>query len=140
MTPKQYLQQLQKIAIRMSALRDEVIRMRSRLESTTVPLKKDRVQSSSKGDAFADAIAIMADKSVQYEELLTIYEGMRQRIIEQILALDDLRSVEILSKRYVQGKGMIQIAEEMHYSRGYVSVLHSKALRQFAEKYQDLFF
>lgn len=137
MTAKQYLQQLRKTALQMSVLRDEIERMRSRLESTTVPIKQDKIRSS-KGDSFADAIAIMADRSVQYETLLAVYEGMRQRIIEQILALDDPRSIEILQRRYVQGQSIVQIADGMHYSREYISVLHGKALREFSEKYPEI--
>lgn len=139
MTAKQYLQQLRKIALQMSVLRDEILRMRSRLESTTVPLKPDRVQSSSKGDSFADAIAVMADKSVQYESLMLIYEDMRQRIIGQILELDEPRYIEILQKRYVKNEQLKAIAVDMHYSETYAARLLNQALAAFEAKHPILF-
>lgn len=122
----------------MSFLRDEIARMRSRLESTSVPLKPDKVQSSSRGDSFATAIAAMADKAVQYETLLDIYEHLRQRIVDQILELDDPRFIEILSKRYVQGVQLKVIAIDMHYSETYTARLLSMALVAFESKYPEI--
>lgn len=42
---------------------------------------------------------------------------------------------EILSMRYIDGLGMIQIADRLRYSLSYVNSCHSRALRVFADQY-----
>lgn len=119
----------------MSRLRDETIRIRTRLESTTVPIKQDRVQSSSKGDAFADQIAFLADKSRLYDQLVYEYEVQRAEIVAQLLGMEDQRSADALYKRFVQGKAVRVVAAEMHYSDKYMSRIITEALREFEVQY-----
>lgn len=138
MTAKQYLQQLQRLAAQMWALKDQIEHMRARLESTTVPIKQDLVQSSSKGDSFADAIAAMADKALYYDTLMYSFEQTRQTILDQILGLDDPRYITVLDLRYVQGKSLKQISAEMFYAETYVARLLSQAHAAFAKKYPEI--
>lgn len=119
----------------MWILRNEIEHLRTRLESTTIPLKLDKVQSSSKGDSFATAIAELADKSIKYEEMLWEYERRRQIIVDQIDRMDDLRDAAILYERFVRGQPIRAIADTLHYSEKYLSTLLTHALTAFEKKY-----
>ena len=104
MTAKQYLQQLRRIAQNIDVLNEEIVRLRARIESTTIQIT-ERVQSSGAGDALADQIAMEMPYS------------------------------RILYARYVQGRGLQEIAKELCYSYEWMRHLHGVALKEFAKKY-----
>ncbi len=137
MTAKQYLRQLSKLQQRINILKDEIDERRTRLESTTAPVLGDRVQTSPGGDRFADAIAILADKDLQRQELVWIYENMRDKIVDQILELENVSQSKVLYERYVHCKRWETIADEMYYSLQHIFHIHGAALVAFYEKYRD---
>lgn len=138
MTAKQYLRQLSKLELNIRILTDELEERRTRLTSTAAPPLGDKVQSSPRGDAFAAALAALADKDLQRTELIYTYEILRERIVEQILGLDNVVQSRVLYDRYVQGKRWDDIAEELYYSRQHVCRIHGSALVEFAKKYSDI--
>lgn len=135
MTPKQFLGQLRKIAANIEVLQEELTRLRSRLESTTVQLSTDRVQTSQTGDRFADAIADLADKELYYMDMVEEYERLRQRIVDLILGMDNPIHVQVLYGRYVKGRSLSAIANELAYSYDRIKHVHGEALQAFDEKY-----
>lgn len=135
MTARLYLRQLPLLQLRIDRLHEDLERRRARLESTTKPLSADIVQTSPGGDRFADAIAALADKDLQYEALLEIYEEFRQRITSQILGMESDLHIKVLLGRYVDGKSLAALADEMYYSRGYIRQVHTLALAAFELKY-----
>lgn len=135
MTPKQFLRQLRKIAANIEVLQEELTRLRSRLESTTVQLSADRVQTSQTGDRFADAIADLADKELYYMDMVEEYERLRQRIVDLILGMDNPIHVQVLYGRYVKGRSLSAIANELAYSYDRIKHVHGEALQAFDEKY-----
>ena len=138
MTAKQYLRQLSKLQHRIKILQEEIAERRTRLESTTAPVLGDRVQTSPGGDRFADAIAILADKDLQRQELVWIYENMRDKIVDQILELDNDTQQKVLYERYVHEKYLKDIAREMSYSYDRICHIHGEALISFARKHVDI--
>lgn len=135
MTPKQFLGQLRKIAANIEVLQEELTRLRSRVESTTVQLSADRVQTSPTGDRFADAIADLADKELYYMDMVEEYERLRQRIVDLILGMDNPIHVQVLYGRYVKGRSLSAIANELAYSYDRIKHVHGEALQAFDEKY-----
>jgi hypothetical protein len=135
MTAKEYLAQLRKLQRNISILHEEIERYRARLESTSAPLKPDKVQSSIKGDRFADAIAELADADLQRQELCLIYEALRDRIVKQILDVPVELWEAILYQYYVKGLSLWKIAEMEHYSYSYVRQEHRSALMFFELQY-----
>lgn len=133
MTAKQYLQQLRRIAQNIDVLNEEIVRLRARIESTTIQIT-ERVQNSGAGDALADQIASLVDKEQNYMSLLDIYEDLRQKIVTKVLAMEMPYS-RILYARYVQGRGLQEIAKELCYSYEWMRHLHGVALKEFAKKY-----
>jgi len=136
MTAKQYLRQLSKLQHRIDILKDEIDERRTRLESSAAPELGDKVQSSPNSDRFAEAIAILADKDLQRQELIYIYEQMRDKIVDQILELENDQYSKVLYERYVRCKRWDLIADEMHYSIQRVFQLHGNALVTFSQKFK----
>ena len=138
MTGREYLGQLSIITKRLWILHEEIERRRARLERITLPLKQDHVQRSGKPDALSDGIAALADKEVEYSELLLTYEGRRMKITTELLGLDNAIYAQLLYRIYVEEKTRAQTAAEMHYSPPYISTLQRKALEAFEKKYPEL--
>ena len=139
MTTRQYLQQIITLDRKIRLLTEEIEERKTRLENTTIKLNPDRVQNSIKGDYFGDAIAVIADKEMQLEDLRYIYERMRERIVRQVLELDgsDLHR-DLLYRRYVQGEPYAAIARELHYSVSWVKAQHTRAVNNFAKQYNTI--
>lgn len=138
MTAKHYLRQLAKIQRSIEILKDEIDERRTRLESTSAPVLGDRVQTSPGGDRFADAIAILADKDLQRQELIYTYESLRDTIVDQILELDNEIQQKVLYERYVHNRMLKSIATELHYSYDRVCHIHGEALISFTRKHVDI--
>lgn len=135
MTAKQYLLQLPKLELNINLLEAEIEERRTRLTSTSAPKLGDKVQSSTSGDAFATAIAILADKDLQRQEMIITYEVMRDKIVDQILELEDATQSKVLYERYVKRKRWDLIAEEMHFSIQRIFQIHGNALVNFSVKH-----
>lgn len=136
MTPKQYLRQIAELQHRIDTLTEEIEERRTRLTSTAAPALGDKVQTSSRGDSFATAMAVLADKDLQRQELIYIYEQLRDTIVDQILELENVSQSKVLYERYVHCKRWDVIAEEMNYSIQRIFQLHGNALVAFAMKFK----
>lgn len=139
MTPREYLSQLRKMRLNISELTEDVIRMRARLESTTMKIQSERVKSSAYGDRFADAIASMADKELACMDLIDDYEMLGRRIEAQIRRLDNPVHAAVLEGVYINGWHLTRVAEVIHYSYQHTKRLHYAALDAFGEKYPEIY-
>lgn len=136
MTAKQYLRQLSRIENQIKTLSEEIMERRTRLTSTAAPVLGDKVQTSPT-DVFTNIMAALADKEVQFAELCYIYEDQRDKIVRQILGMDNPTQARVLYLRYVKEQRWDVIAEEMHYNRQNVCRIHGNALVEFAKKYLE---
>lgn len=137
MTVKQYLRQIMKAQLHIDILREEIEARRTALTSTASPVLGDRVQTSPGGDRFADLIAVLADKEAQLEWELMDFIDLRDRIIHQILGIDNVIQSRVLYDRYVQNKFLKDIAREQSYSYDRICHIHGEALQHFFQKYKD---
>jgi DNA-directed RNA polymerase specialized sigma subunit len=135
MTAKQYLRQLARLQLNIKILTEELEERRTRLTSTAAPVLGDKVQSTPKGDAFAAAMAAIADKDIQRQELVFIYEQQRDRIVGQIIELPNPLQARVLYDRYVQNRTLVQIADATHYSYTRICHVHGQALADFFRLY-----
>lgn len=131
MTAKQYLRQLARLERNIQILSDEVEERRTRLTSAAMPPLHEKVQSSPQGDRFADMIAALADKDLQRQEQICIYEQLRDEIVDEILSLDNETHQAILYRRYVRQEPLRKIADDLHYEYKYLCRLHGLALLNF---------
>lgn len=137
MTAREYLRQLPRINHHIEILTEEIERRRAALEFTAAPVLGDRVQTSPGGDRFADAIAALADKDIQLEELRYIYGTLRERMLCQICRLPNTLQADILRLKYAEEMNLDDIADTLHYSAGYIRQMHTAALVSFEERFND---
>lgn len=136
MTAKQYLRQLARLHNQIKTLTEELEERRTRLTSTASPQLGDRIQSTPRGDAFAEAVAALADKDQQRLALIFEYERKRDEIVDQILGLANEQQSRVLYERYVLEKRWEIIATEQHYSLQRLFQVHGNALTEFARMYR----
>lgn len=135
MTAKEYLLQLPKMQKNIDILYEDIEMRRARLESVTIPIKPDKVQTSRSGDRFADAIAAMADMEVQRRELILVYQAMIDKVTDQVLKLPNELYSDILYERYIRRRPWKTVAAKLHYSYANIMVLHVKAVQAFDAEY-----
>lgn len=137
MTAKQHLLQIRKLNRRIYILSEEIEVRKARLTSITMPLGGEKVQTSVHGDRFADMIAALADKELQQESMLLIYQEMRDKIVEEILGIENELQQAVLYERYVNCCDWDQIARKLIFSKSHLYRIHGNALVAFTKKYQD---
>lgn len=139
MTAKEYLSQAATLKRRIKQIEDRIEELRTEASSPkAIRYDKDMIQSSPSGDALANYMIRLDHeerKLIQLKErYLDIHEEIRNRIL---LVRPDLYS-DVLYMRYLEGKSLVDISEELLYSYIYVCKLHGRALLEFARKNPDI--
>lgn len=133
MTAREYLSRAIYIREQIRQADERVEEIRHRMQSVgAIRYDKLNVQSSPE-DPMLENIARLMDaeqRALDLEaKLVDVYEEIQQKIWK----LDSDLYRTILIKRYLHDKPVRQIAEEIHYSEGYVRILHTAALKAFQE-------
>ena len=92
-----------------------------------------KVMTSTHRDTFENRVVKYADLENEIETDKHEYLLTKQRIVNEIHSLEDQRFVQILHKKYVEGKGLFRISDEMGYSEAHTSYLTAQALDAFEE-------
>ena len=126
---KVFLRRYRAICGRIDALQKAIDEAMERALNTGVTMKEIKVLSSpAEHDPMARDICNAVDAcEVLYIEKAKAGEALRE-ILKAIDSVADDRQKEILIRRYVNGAGYPQIAEEMSYSEPRIYVLHGRAL------------
>lgn len=135
MTAKQYLRQVAQVERKIQIINEELEERRTRLTSTAAPVLGDKVQSTPRGDAFAAAIAAIADKDIERQALVYKYELIRDEIVDQILALPNSFHAQVLYLRYIKHQTLKDVADATHYSYTRICHIHGQALADFFRLY-----
>lgn len=140
MTPKTYLDQLNRMLYEAYAARETVERIRSRLDVQGIRYDTVKVQSSRQNrEEILIAKLIKAEEVA--DEKLERYEAAREVIADQIEGMDgrfDRLDKAILYMRYVDSLSLQAIAKKLCYTYDYMRHRHGTALRKFGEKYPNL--
>ncbi|MBQ1570072.1 MAG: hypothetical protein IIZ78_03015 [Clostridiales bacterium] len=140
MTAKEYLEQIESLSIRIDQMQNRLDCMRETAGgAAAIRYDKDRVQASVTVDAVERNVLQLIEMEEKIFSEKVRLETIRNKITEQIQALDDDRYVKILYKRYVEGKKFYMIHEETDYDYDYVRVLHGEALGYFEMIYRKDF-
>lgn len=139
MTAKEYLSQAATLKRRIKQIEDRIEKLRTEASSPkTIRYDKDMIQSSPSGDALANYMIRLDHEERKLirlkEQYLDIHEEIRNRIL---LVRPDLYA-DVLYMRYLEGKSLVDISEELLYSYIYVCKLHGRALLEFARKNPDI--
>lgn len=139
MKVKEYLQQLKLLDMKI----DQKLKQKEDLRQITqaagaLDYSKDRVQTSSSGDALSNAVIRYLSLEEEIDRQIDQFVDLKNQIINQIQGLKDVNYVQILFKRYVEYKKLEVIAVEMDYTYPYVRALHGYALQEFERTYTIL--
>lgn len=138
MRAKEYLQQIEKLTIKIRQREDQLVCLRETAGgAAAIRYDKVQIQQSVQADTMERNVLKMVELESQIIADKIRMESLKNQIIEQIQALDDKRYMDILYLKYVKFKPYYEIAERMKYDYTYVRCLHGEALGYFETKYAD---
>ncbi|MBQ6035760.1 MAG: hypothetical protein IJL43_00475 [Lachnospiraceae bacterium] len=133
MTAKEYLSRALYLRMNINRLDERIKEMEIYIQSVrAIRYDKPNVQSS-REDPMAKNVAKLLDAEDEAIRLRAEYEAEYNEIENQIKMLESEKHKAILAKRYLEGKGMWQIADELGYSVDWVKHLHTRALAAFED-------
>ena len=138
MSAKEYLEQIEKLTIKIRQREEQLECLRETAGgASAIRYDKESVQVS----ITPDIVERNVIKLITLEEQILIekvrMENLKNKIIEQIQAIDDKRYMDLLYLKYVKFEKYYEIAERMSYDYDYIRVLHGEALGYFETKYAD---
>ena len=91
----------------------------------------ERVQTSA-GNGGIEAVVVERERiQKNMDNTVSLYLAKRQQIIDRIHRTDKEAYMQVLYKRYIEGKKFEEIKREMHYEVSYIRKLHCKALHAY---------
>ena len=139
MTAREYLEQIEKLDIKIKQREDQLARLRETAGgAAAIRYDKLNVQVSIQADIVEkNVLEIVELEEKVWKEKIRL-EALRNEIIEQIQKVEDKRYMNLLYKRYVKLDKFEQIALDMHYDYVYIRGLHSEALEAFDEQFRTI--
>ena len=130
MTTRQYLNQIEKYdnLIHNKIIEEEQLNILS-MSVKSIPIG-EKVQTSSKQDPMGDMVAKIIDLREEISKMATDFLEQKQEIIRTIEAVEDPILYDVLFKRYVEYKTLLNIADELGYSEVTIKRLHLKAVKE----------
>lgn len=139
MTAKEYLQQIEKLDIKIHQKESELECLRETAGgAAAIRYDKDNVQVSACGDMLERNVIRLVELEQKILDDKIKMAELRDKIIDQIHALDDKRYIRILYLRYVKYERFEKIALDMSYDYVYLRELHGGALDLFEQKYYKI--
>ena len=129
MTTRQYLSQIEKYdnLIHNKIIEEEQLNILS-MSVKSAPIG-EKVQTSSKQDPMGDMVAKIIDLREEISKMATDFLEQKQEIIRTIENVEDPILYDVLFKRYVEYKTLLNIADELGYSEVTIKRLHLKAVK-----------
>lgn len=129
MTTRQYLSQIEKYdnLIHNKIIEEEQLNILS-MSVKSIPIG-EKVQTSSKQDPMGDMVAKIIDLREEISKMATDFLEQKQEIIRTIENVEDPILYDVLFKRYVEYKTLLNIADELGYSEVTIKRLHLKAVK-----------
>ena len=91
----------------------------------------ERVQTSA-GNGGIEAVVVERERiQKNIDKTVGLYMNKRQQIIDRIHRTDKEAYIQVLYKRYIEGKKYEEMKREMHYEVSYLKKLHGKALNAY---------
>lgn len=131
LSAKRYLEQVKRLDTKINQKMQQLEDLKSMSTSIGGIDYSERVQTSPSGDSLCRSVTNYVALEEEIKADLDIFIELKSKIINQIHALDDVKYINLLFKRYVEFKRFEVIAVEMKYSYQYTRNFHIKALREF---------
>lgn len=128
MNVRDWLYQLIGIELRIKAKQEQIRKYRELATRSTGTFEATRVSGTSNRSRVEDAVVNICSAEEDVREELAKLQAFRLEAMSVIGAVQDQRYRDILEMRYVTGWSCRRIADEMHYDRRWVEILHGRAL------------
>lgn len=135
MTAKEYLQQLKRYELLIQQRKRELAHLRLTLDGLGgTDFSRERVQGGAfANSAIEDKVVRLCELESEIDSALDDYFKLLGVIIKQIQGLSNQSQIQLLFKRYIEGKKLSDIAKEMDYSLVHIKRLHKNSLLEFAK-------
>ena len=139
MKPKEYLSQALRFKRRYENALEELEYIRSMATGlTAIRYDKDQVQTSPENDQLANYMIRLekAEKKAlkASEDYFTAHEVIRM----QIEIISPQLYADVLRLRYIKGRKLYEIADELSYSYEWLRIIHGRALREFGACFPEV--
>lgn len=139
MTTKQYLLQIKYLENSIRRKRDQLDTIRSEMSMLKSPAyTSEKVQASKMDDKMLQLIILYSDIEARLTEEVSNLLVIREKIINQIEALDNDKHREVLYLVYVKHLSWDDVAQSMCYSRRRVEQIHGMALLEFEKRFRSI--
>ena len=132
MTAREYLSEVQRLQIIIEQKQERIKEIRESASTVrTVRFDLEKVQGGGQTDRIGDSVAKIVDLETEVESDIVNLIYRQHEITNQIHKLYNPNHMKILYKRYIEGKDLQTIADEINFTYQYVLELHGKALKAF---------
>lgn len=136
MTAKQYLSQVRRLRHHVKREQDHVMELRQMAESVgAIRYDKDIIQSSPTNDQLPNYLIQLTEAEERAEKRIQEYLEIMLIIREQIDKILPGIYSDVLYMRYIEGKNLNRIADELSYNYDYIRRVHGRALQAFEKKF-----
>lgn len=131
---KEYLNQIQRYEKVINNKLEEIEHLKSLATSISASAYGiERVQTSGSQDKIGDTIAKLVDAQRELADNVVELMDKKQKLIDIIESVKNPQYYDFLYKRYVEGKKLTVIADEMKYNEEYIKQFHGKAVNYVKE-------
>lgn len=125
---KAYLMRYRHLQFKCAALERAIRAAMDNATNTTVSLKEVCVQTSGGGDMMANAVVSVIDATKILEaERQEAQKAMRE-IMDAIKAVPDELQQTVLIEKYINGRTLQDIQNDIHYEKRNTIIIHGRAL------------
>lgn len=125
---KAFLMRYRALSHKCAALERAIRAAMENATNTTVALKEVCVQTSGGGEMMANAVVSAIDATKILEEQRQEARAVMWEIMEAIKAVPDEVQQTVLIEKYINGRTLAQIQQDIHYEKRNTIIIHGRAL------------
>lgn len=133
MTVKEYLNQYLILNKRIQLLDQQIAEVEAEMERVTAELD-GMPHGTGLSDKVGELATTLADLKWDLTDMRTEAWKVKARVMHTILSVDNEDYQQVLMLRYVEDMHWQAIADEMYYTRRWVTTLHGRALEYLRSK------
>lgn len=128
MTAKEYLSQAYRLDQRINSKLEQVEVLRAMAQKVTTSYESEPVSRSRCVTSLEDTIARMLEAEADLNRTVDALVDLKMEMARYIDQVENYDYQLVLEKRYLCFKTWEQIADDLHFSRRWVNIVHSRAL------------
>ena len=139
MTTKEYLSQVDRLDKMIARKLCEICELKESAYGIGAISSEERVQTTPNHDPLGTMYVRNAELEEKYKNQIGVYDDLREKIKLQIVSVDNQMHRNVLFAKYVDGKSLERIADEMSRTYKHITKGHGKALMEFEQKYKSCY-